>query len=337
MTRALVVHPGPSFSVADVHNGLVKGLRGLGVTTYDYNLDERLCFYSEAKIKRGARYKHAFTSEDATLLAAKGVEVGCYELWPDVVIIISAFFMPTEILDIIRSRGHKVVIVHTESPYEDDRQAERAEHADVNLINDPTNIDKFPRAQYLPHAYDPDTHHPGVVDPEYRSDFAFVGTGFPSRRNFFEQVDFGDLDVMLAGNWVGTPEDSPLRRYVGHELDECLPNERTADVYRGAATSANLYRVEADSPELVNGWAMGPREVELAACGTWFARNPRPEGDALFPMLPTFTEPDELGEMIRWALAHDDEREAAAAAARAAITPRTFESNAGALMRLCGL
>ena len=81
---------------------------------------------------------------------------------------------------------------------------------------------------------------------------------------------------------------------------------------------------------------MGPREVELAACGTFFARESRAEGDGLFPMLPTFTEPTELADIIRWALTHPDERFAAAQQARAAIVDRTFDNHAAQLLKLIG-
>lgn len=335
--RALVVHPGPSFSVADVHRGIVRGLRAQGVEVASHNLDDRLSFYAEARLKRKGRWVHAFTEDEAVSLAAKGVEVACYEFWPDVVVIVSAFFVPHAVLDVIRSRRHKVVIVHTESPYEDDRQIERAEHADLNLLNDPTNLDRFPRAAYLPHAYDPQVHHPGVADVDHECDFAFVGTGFPSRRSFFESVEWGDLDVILAGNWAGIADESPIRHFIGHDLEQCCDNDEAANIYRGARTSANLYRTEAMRPELSEGWAMGPREVELAACGTWFARDPRPEGDELLSVLPTFTDPHELREQIQWALDHPDQREEAARAARAAVADRTFEANAGRLLTLAGL
>ena len=79
---------------------------------------------------------------------------------------------------------------------------------------------------------------------------------------------------------------------------------------------------------------MGPREVEMAACGLWFARDPRPESDDLFPMLPAYTSPQEASEAIRWALAHEREREKAAAAARVAVSERTFSNNARKLLAM---
>ena len=79
---------------------------------------------------------------------------------------------------------------------------------------------------------------------------------------------------------------------------------------------------------------MGPREVEMAATGLWFTRDPRPEGDQVLPMLPTFTSPEEASEQIRWALRTNTLRQVAAARARAAIADRTFENNARRFLAL---
>ena len=160
--------------------------------------------------------------------------------------------------------------------------------------------------------------------------------GFPSRVRFLEGMDLAGLDVHLAGPWLDLPEDSPLRDWTAHDLDGCVDNTDTAGIYRAARTSLNFYRREAEDAHAGQGWAMGPREVELAACGTWFTRDPRPEGDALLHMLPTFSDPGEAGEQIRWALAHPDARDKAAAAAREAIADRTFTSNAKQLLKLLG-
>ena len=72
----------------------------------------------------------------------------------------------------------------------------------------------------------------------------------------------------------------------------------------------------------------------MAASGLWFARDPRPESDELFPMLPSYSGPAEASELIRWALAHPDERAEAAARARAAVAGRTFTEHARQLLRL---
>jgi hypothetical protein len=214
----------------------------------------------------------------------------------------------------------------------------RAPWASINLLNDPTNLDSWralgPRAEYMPHAYRPSVHYPPPDGADRPWDFAFAGTGFPSRIRFFEQMDLAGLNVRLAGFWEQLDEGSPLRQYLAHAPAECIDNDETAGLYRQAKTGINLYRRESEAAHEGEGWAMGPREVELAACGTWFARDSRPEGDQLFPMLPTFTDAAEAGELIRWAVSHEAEREKAAAAARQAVADRTFENNARSLLAM---
>lgn len=333
------MHPGPDFSVSDVFNGVVKGLRQNGCEVVSFNLDDRLNFYGGAYMKRGDEYVKAFDTEAAATMAAKGVEVACYEFWPDVVIIMSGWFIPPQVWQILRKRPHHVVYWCTESPYEDDRQAKPARYADTVILNDPANIDWYRsdvnnRTFYLPHSYDPDVHYPGRASPDLACDFGFVGTGFPSRLDFFEQVDWSGIDAKFGGAWQQMLPDSPLRGFLVHDQSECMDNTRTADLYRSAKISANLYRKEHTPDADADGWAMGPREVELAACGTFFLREPRPEGDELFPMLPTFSEPGEFGDLVRYYLKHFGDRLNAAHAAREAIAHRTFKNTTANLLRL---
>jgi hypothetical protein len=113
-----------------------------------------------------------------------------------------------------------------------------------------------------------------------------------------------------------------------------MDNADAARLYRSAKVTANLYRKETSEGGQAAGWAMGPREVELAACGSFFMREPRGEGDDLFPMLPTFTTPAEFESQLRWWLAHPEERKAASVAARAAIADWTFTNTAARLLSI---
>lgn len=336
--KALVVHPGPHFSVADVHAGWLSGLREQGVDAVEFNLQDRLNFYTAAQLEKDGELRRAFEYETAVTLAAKGLEVVCYEWWPDLVVIVSGFFIPPEMYRVMRNRGHKVVLLCTESPYEDERQLLMASSADVVVVNDPTNLDDYlelnPRSVYIPHGYDPRIHKPGPADPELVSDFAFVGTGYPSRVEFLEAVDWSGLDVTIAGNWKPVTESSPIRKFCPDDLNQCIDNPDAVRLYQSTKVSANLYRKEAMAPDLVDGWAVGPREVELAATGTFFLREPRGEGDGLFPMLPTFTGPAEFGDLVRWWASHDESRREAATKARQAVADRTFAANAARLLRL---
>ncbi len=346
--RVLLVHPGPDFSVHDCFVGWKEALTGLGVELGIYNMNDRLALYDGAFVDTGKvdadghpEMRKALTHDQAIAFAANGLLNACYIAWPDVVICVSAFFTGVNMLDIMRSRGHKIVLIHTESPYQDQEQIARAAHADISLINDPTNLAAFQevtKAEYVPHAYRPKLHKPGLADPNLTSDLAFVGTGYNSRIEFFEAMDLGGLNVLLGGNWEPLAEedheDSPLHQYMATELHECLDNEQTVDVYRSAKAGINFYRREGTDTDQATGWAMGPREIEMAATGLFYLRDPRPEGDKLLPMLPTFTSPEDASIKLRWWLAHDKERVHAAEQARAAVAPRTFDANARRLLRM---
>jgi hypothetical protein len=349
--RWVVAHPGPSQSVHDVHVGWVEALRELGEEVHVFNLDDRLALYSNAMLDTGQRgehgqmvLKHALEVEDAVRLAVNGLAATLWHQRPQVLLVISGHFIPHEFLDQARSYGTRVVLLHTEQPYELERELALSAHADLTLLNDPTNRAQFEAVSptvFAPHAYRPSIHHPGPGRPALASDLAFIGTGFGSRRWFFERLHslgaLDGLDVVLGGNWRGIEDDSPLHRFlVDADPNACYDNHRAADLYRGAKASINLYRREHDDGSDSLGLAMGPREVELAACGTFFLRDPRPEGDQVLHMLPRFTGPEEAAHLLGWWMTHDDAREKAARQAREAIEDRTFTNSARQLLRLLG-
>ena len=332
--KVLVVEPGPEFSVKDVATGWAKGLALCGAEVRTFDTGAVLAFYEQHPHIAG-RPDDGFVAAD---MAARALRSAIYDFWPDVVLIVSGFFVPPDTYRLLRHRGHKLVVLLTESPYEDDNQLGVATAADIAVINDPTNLDRFlevnPNSYYQPHAYDPDLHRPRNIGsaPDLRSDFAFVGTGYPSRAEFFEAVDWHGIDVALAGNWTNLPPESPLIKYLAHDQAHCCPNDQTVWLYSGTKASANLYRREAQRFDLARGWAMSPREVELAACGVFYLTEPRGENREVLPMVPTFEHPDDFGEQLRWWLTHDDERIAVAQAARAAISDRTFANHAALLL-----
>jgi spore maturation protein CgeB len=321
-----------------VYAGWVESLRQLGQQVFEFNLGDRLTFYASVlqEVDEG-RFKRALNPEQAIELAVNGLYAGLMKVRPHVLLLVSAFFIPPELIAIARAAGVKVVVHHTESPYEDHRQIQVAD-CDLNLLNDPQNIDQFLQVAptiYMPHAYREILHHPGPVDADLVCDFSFVGTGYPSRIAFFEALNLQGLTVRLAGNWQILADESPIRPFVEHELSQCLDNEETVRLYQSTRVGLNLYRRESEGGKTnLTGWAIGPREVEMAATGLFFLRDPRPEGDELFPSLPTFTGPEDASEQIRWWARHDTQRQAAAGKARAAIADRTFALNARRLMQI---
>lgn len=274
-------------------------------------------------------------------VSANGIYSTCFQFWPDVVLVVSAFFIPTEFMDVMRSRGIKVVLLFTESPYEEPRQLERAEHADLVLLNDPLRLEEYDArgipAIYMPHAYRPRLHYPGPGEDDLQTDFAFIGTMFPSRQEFFSKMQaagaFEGIDVTFGGNWNQVKEGDPLLRLLSHERNECVDNHLTARVYKSARMGLNIYRAE-DDDDTTEGWAVGPREIEMAACGLPFLRQHRPESDELFGgIMPTYASPEDAAEQLRWWLDHEEARQQAAQAARAAVRDRTFAANVERLLK----
>lgn len=339
--KVLVIDPGVDFSCSDVSHGWTAGFQQAGCDVVEFNLSDRLNFYAAAHIKDpDGTWIKALDNDAVVKLTGKGITAVAMEWWPDLVVFVSGFYVPPDVYQLLRARRMRTVMLMTESPYEDERQIEKADWVDATIINDPTNLDQFqavnPSSWYLPHAHDPARHRPGPARPELMSDFVFVGTGYPSRIEFFEQVDWGGADVAFAGNWQGLEAGSPLLKYVAHDIDKCCPNEDTIDLYRSTKVSANLYRREAQRPELEAGWSMGPREVELAATGCFYLTESRGENREALPMVPTFDGPADFSDKLAWWLDHDQARHKIAGQARAAVADRTFTSNAGQLLRLLG-
>jgi hypothetical protein len=338
--RALVVNPGPNFSVADVARGWARGLADLGVQVRTFELDKLLDYFAYAYTDRNGEIVKAHTETEAIQLAAGQIKAACYDWWPDLVIVVSGFFMYPQLVDIMRDRHRHVVLLCTESPYEDEAQLQKAAWYDGVVLNDPTNLDAFAEvcdgpALYAPHAYDPAVHYRAPA--KRHADVSWIGTCYPSRARFLEQVDWSGLDVSFGGNFKDAPES--LLRFVGHQPEECVDNDVTAEVYRGSLASFNIYRAETNGQlsDSADGWAIGPREVEMARCGLWFARQSRPESDEVFPMLPTFSDPQELSDQLRWAIANPEARMMAVERAFAAVEDRTFPNNASALLQALGL
>jgi spore maturation protein CgeB len=364
VARILIVHPGPDFSVADVYRGWQKALSKLGHTVMTYNTNDRLTFYGHLRMAEHGKpaceacgevpTRKALDNDGILQLGMDGLYADLNKFWPDVVLFVSAFYMSPALLQFIRTRRHKIVMLHTESPYEDTAQMERGQFADLNLLNDPVNLEAWRDlevpAAYMPHAYDPDVHYPDWRPGRYESDFAFVGTIFKSRAEFFSKMDFTGIDAALGGaGWdlamkqypelvtavVDAQRRTRLVDYVGHPLGACVGNDETARVYRGARCGINFYRREAEDAHTGEGWAMGPREVEMAACGLFFLRDPRPESDEVFGhILPSFSSPEEASQLLHNWLGYGTRREYAAERAYQAIAARTFDNNARAALNL---
>jgi len=186
---------------------------------------------------------------------------------------------------------------------------------------------------------------------------AYVGSGFSRRQRYLEAVDWTGIDLRLYGYWpflmpTVNPEDS-VRGPDGNEVNRdeyfnhliprepsvlapytrasMIDNAFTARIYRGAAIGINLHRTERwnNNADIVidagEAYSMGPRGVELAACGTFQISDFRQEiVDVFGDTVPLHDSPESLGRLIRKYLADPSLRESLARQQHEAIKGRTF-------------
>lgn len=347
--RALVVNPGPNYSVKDVANGWTAGLVANGVDVQTVDLEDVLTFFSGAyREVTDGQYAKWLDIHEQWYLTSEIIKARAFTWWPDVVISISSFFVTPHLMDVLAARNMRLVHVYTESPYEDDNQLQRAQAGgDLVVLNDPINLDKYRAAGvnaiYLPHSYDPTVHKPGPVQAGHRSDVCIIGSGYKSRVEFLSAMRWDNIDLKLLGNWTAAA-GTAIEQFV-HLEDEmpfghpdrlmcCVDNIETVTWYQSTDMSMNLYRREANRPDLSDGWAMGPREVELAACGTFYITQPRGENVDVLPSVPKFNEPGEAEELIRFYLANENARAQISREARSRLADWTFKNRVAEVLRL---
>lgn len=123
-----MVHPGPDFSVSDVFDGWNKAFKKQGHEVMIYNTSDRLKHFSGAYYwnPETEEFEQAMEDNAAVLASFEALGHHLYTFWPDLVVFVSAFYIRQEMLHLIRARGHKLVIIHTESPYLPGRRAAHA-------------------------------------------------------------------------------------------------------------------------------------------------------------------------------------------------------------------
>ena len=339
--RLLVVHPGASFSVSDVHTGVVDALRRRSdVTVAEYGLDGRLSMqrafltWAYRRAKKVHPDAPVPTPDDMVRRACVPLLDHVWQTAADWVLVVSGMYVHPDIFAQLRWYGRKFALLLTESPYDDDRQERVIGFADLVWTNERSSVlglrQVQPRTFYLPHAYNPVVHHVAAADPSVPAhDVVFVGTGFAERIEWLSGVDWEGLglDLGLYGNWGYLGPRHRLRRYVrGGTID----NQVAADLYRRAKVGLNLFRQSMgwgkDAQRLATAESMNPRSYELAAAGCFQVSDYRPEVAEVFgDAVPTFRDPHELGPLVRRWVDDDDGRRAAAARAQAAVADHTWD------------
>lgn len=343
MSRYLLVSPGQTHSTADIYDGIRAALIEAGEGVGTYALTQRIRHAQECLMLRKERSTIEVpepTWEEVLYHASQELLAAALRYDVDWVLFVSCGLVPHEVYVLLRKAGLRTAVLLTESPYEDERQAQVAPLLNVCFTNERTSIERLRRANpntfYLRHAYDPAHHSPEPSDLDDvvpAHDVVFVGTLWQERIDLLEQVDWRGIDLGLYGEQKWLPADHPLWHYVrGEHVD----NAHAAALYRKAKVCLNLYRESAfytpDAPRVLSAESVNPRAMELAACGAFQISQPRAEQDELFgSSIPTFRTAADLEALVQKALAEPTWRQTQADRARHAVEGETFAARVAQL------
>ena len=336
--RILIIYPGHSHATIDVALGYENGLRAIGHTVRAFNYHNQLTFYVGAlkywQKHAGKDDKVANPDMAALVLASEQAAIEVVDFVPDLVVVICGFVLHKRAFDLINRLCRPIVLVLTESPYNDASQARIIEGGEVaqTFTNDKSSVIPLreatgARVEYLPHSYDPMRHHKkdAVLD-KYESDVFFFGTMWPERQRLLEPVRRWcrrrRIDAQIGG--IG------FRRRKG-----MITNAELVRYYSATKIALNQHRTIASAKDdeeqhVAGAYSLGPRAFEIAACKAFqLCDDARPELHEVFDgSVPTYTDGADLKNKIGYYMDHPDQREALARAAYQRVQPCSFENRA---------
>jgi spore maturation protein CgeB len=339
--RIVLCHPGASWSTADVFDGLLYGLRENGADVISYRLDTRIEASHKALhwLWRTKKKDQPDLAKPNTVDTIYHAGIGVLEMalrhQASVVVVVSAMLLHPDVVIMMRRAGLKIVVLFTESPYDEEKEMAIAGMVDGCWTNERSCVPKFrtvnPRTGYLPHAWHPLKHFPAAPVPDIPThDVVFVGTGFTERVEWFNAIDWTGIDLGLYGTWKSVGLKRQVRACI---KDSVVTNEMAAALYRQAKVGLNLYRSSRGwgrgAPRIAYAESLSPRAYELAACGSFHLSDYRLEVREVFgDLVPTFTTPTEAAALIRLWLNQPDERARVAASLPACVAESSWVERA---------
>ena len=348
--RLLCVHPGASYSTADVFYGYVAALEAQGHEIIHYQLDGRIAAagaWLKYQITRARRQGREFSYTTADVIYKASVD--CIEralrFQPDWVFVVSGMYFHPNVFVMLKRAGLRVAVLLTESPYDEEKEAKILPFVDIAWTNERTSVDRLRQASgnrhvyYLPHAYDPLRHRPGEREGDSAlpaHDVVFVGTYFQERIEALSAVDWSGIDLGLYGETTPIPSRSHLRRYIRGGVTD---NATAAALYRRATIGLNLHRTSKgfgrNAPRIEHAESLNPRAYELAASGCFQLCDWRLEAFEIFGTSIAFTTPmwGPLDMSIRHSLNQSGAyRQGMAERAQQAVQGHTFDARAAQIV-----
>lgn len=334
-----IVYDLASESTRDVADGIRAGLVQLGHEV----CGSHVYAYTQAFLRRYESIDEIPPEERAAIMGAvnKLVIADVALRKPDALLVISGWCMSPYTLRAIEdiARGCATALWLTESPYQDEEQAQLLEACyDVVFCNELSSLDVMRRyshnVHYLPHSYNPEVHYPRTPNG-CGHEVYMCATGFRERLEAVSALDYMRYDVQLDGFWPKHEEYGIPRGIIGGTVH----NARLPEHYSASKVNLNVHRTTkvwrqnaGDEERILHAESVGPRVLEVMACGGFLLTDPRRELDLNGwwdgEHLACFSSSEELPDKVRYYLQHDAERDRIAAAGKEAVKDCTFARRA---------
>ncbi len=344
--RVLLVEPGAATSTVDVCSGLRYGLKHHGVTVVPYRLDQRIEFSRKwLHIMWRQKKKADPTLEkpqpnDVMYHAGIGAMEMALRHQVDVVVIVSAMLMHPDVVVLMKRAGLRVVVLFTESPYDEAQELRMAALVDGCWTTERTSVPTFQAVNrcvgYLQHGWHPEKHFVSArsIGDAPAHDVVFVGSGFPERISWFNSIDWTGIDLGLYGTWKGLGLNAQVKACLRGAQ---VTNDYASSLYRRAKIGLNLYRniqgFGRNAVRITHAESLSPRAYELAACGAFHLSDDRAEVREVFgDLVPTFRTPQEAEALIRQWLADPNGREQIASTLPACVAESSWVQRAATVI-----
>lgn len=238
---------------------------------------------------------------------------------PDLVLIMNGIYrVSDEQVVKLRLQGFRTAIWIMDDPYFTDVTAQMAPFYDYIFTHELNAVPFYQslgcrHVYYLPSGVDRSIIAPRFVEMRYRSDVCFIGSGFPNRISFFNQVipELKGVHLFMAGyGWNQLKQYDAIKDHV--KLEGVLYDDNIR-YYTGAKIVINLHR----SPEErlnsrgIQAKSVNPRTFEISACGTLQLTDIREDLSQHYTLgrdLVTFSTPEQLAALIHYYLRNEEER-----------------------------
>jgi spore maturation protein CgeB len=191
-------------------------------------------------------------------------------------------------------------------------------------------------ARWLPMACDPQVHHPiQLADDEkvrFGSDIVFVGSYYPWRAEYLEQLAGFDLAIWGPG-WENLPANSWLRTSI---RGAHTPPETWLKIYTASKIVLSVHIL--DPKKQFPVYQASPRVFEALACGAFVLTDSQRDVLSLFKdgeHLATFADARDLRQKVSYFLARPEERNRIAAGGRREVlNNHTYTQRLETLLRV---